>query len=518
MNILAGITRHSHTWEQLLRREGLPWRCVDLSQGGGLAECSVVIVTHALDAAERDSIEQYLRGGGAILGFARHLTGVGGTSGRRAPLQRLMTDGDPAFPSIRVVDLGCDGYLPREANRLRTHQHQHALFAGELLGGAAVLLPFDVQRALVDTRTTSKAFYARWDRLPTELVSVVSRGEIFQLCHHALEYLHVSRSIPYVHLWYFPETAGNVLAFRIDTDGAPRHDIDALYGVLQNARVAGTWFLDVAAHEPWLPHFAALTGQELGVHCYEHRVDPDPGRQRAQWDRALAMMRQAGFSPIGVAAPYGTWTPSLGSVIDELGLLYSSEFSCAYDTLPLFPEVHDRVFRTLQVPIHPISIGSLRRAGATSQQMTEYYRSTIDAHWARDIPLIFYHHPTHRHWDVIEAILEQGRSLNAAPMRLGDWAQWWLGRAATEAGFEVRESVLRVSHAAALTHARVGIRVALTSEHALLLSPQETILLDSREGTPHPRAHIPDDLHRIRETDPRRLLGDLYTAILRRLK
>ncbi|MCC6397171.1 MAG: hypothetical protein IT282_09135, partial [Bacteroidetes bacterium] len=102
--------------------------------------------------------------------------------------------------------------------------------------------------------------------------------------------------------------------------------------------------------------------------------------------------------------------------------------------------------------------------------------------------------------------------------RLGDWAQWWLGRAATEAGFEVRESVLRVSHAAALTHARVGIRVALTSEHALLLSPQETILLDSREGTPHPRAHIPDDLHRIRETDPRRLLGDLYTAILRRLK
>jgi hypothetical protein len=225
---------------------------------------------------------------------------------------------------------------------------------------------------------------------------MVSRGEIFQLCHHALEYLHHCRSLPYVHLWYFPEMAPNILAFRIDTDGAARYDVDALYDVLSNAGVAGTWFLDVAAHEPWLPHFATLAGQELGVHCYEHRIEGDPDRQCAQWGRALAMMRHAGFAPQGLAAPFGAWNPGLGSAIDWLGLLYSSEFSYAYDTLPLVPEDVDRAFKTLQVPIHPISIGSLRRTAATSKQMVDYYRSTIGAHWTRDIPLFFYHHPSHR--------------------------------------------------------------------------------------------------------------------------
>ncbi len=491
---------------------------MNLSDGEGVPECSLLIVTHTLDATERDTIEQYLRSGGAILAYARHVAGVGGTSVRRERLHYILSEGDPVFPSIRVIDLGCEGHIPREANHLRTHQNQHAIFAGPLLGGSAVLLPFDVQRVLTDVRTTNKAFYSRRDRLPTERVSLVSRGEIFQLCHHAFEYLHHSRSLPYVHLWYFPETAGNVLAFRIDTDGAARHDIDALYSVLRNAQTEGTWFLDVAAHEPWLPHFSTLAGQELALHCYEHRIEADPGRQAAQWGRALAMMRQAGFAPHGVAAPFGTWTPALGKVIDGLGLLYSSEFSYAYDTLPLLAEADDRIYRTLQVPVHPISIGSLRRAGATSRQMIDYYRSTIDAHWARNIPLVFYHHPGHRHWEVVEALLEYGQTFNVSRMRLGQVAQWWMARGQLEARFEVRESVLQVANADALAEARIGIRVALTEEHSLVLRPAATILLDSREQLVRAQVQVPDDLHRIRAADPRRVLGDLYTAMLRRLK
>lgn len=518
MNILAGITRRSRTWEQLLRREGLPWRSVNLATGEGVAECSIVIVAHPLDAGERDAVEQYLRGGGSLLAYAGHVAGVAGTSVRRETLHYIASDGDNIFPSVRMIDLALEADVPREANHLRTHLNHHAVFAGALLGGTAVLLPFDVQRALADTRTISKAFYARRDRLPTERVSLVSRGEIFQLCHDALEYLHHSRSLPYVHLWYFPGTAPNVLAFRIDTDGAPRHDVDALYEVLRNAGVAGTWFLDVAAHEPWLPHFAALAGQELGLHCYEHRIEKDLERQFAQWERALAMMRKAGFAPAGVAAPFGAWNPGLGEVIDRLGLLYSSEFSCAYDALPLVPEDDDRAFRTLQVPIHPISIGSLRRSGATSRQMEEYYRFTLDAHRERDIPLFFYHHPTHRHWDVVDGLLEHALSLHALPVSMGEYARWWIARDQIDTRFEVRASVLRIHGASALADARIGVRVSLSASHSMILPSEDTILLDSREPSVRKNPFIPDDLRRIREPDPRRLLGDLYTAMLRRLK
>ena len=518
MKIQAGITRRSRTWEQLLRREGLPCRTVNLATGEGMADCSVLIVTHQLDASECDTVQEYLRSGGALLACARHVAGVGGTSVRTEPLHYLASDGDTVFTTVRIIDLGTVGDIPREANHLRTHQHHHAVFAGSLLGGPAVLLPFDVQRVLADTRTVYKAFYVHRDRLPTERVSMVSRGEVFQLCHQALEYLHHRRSLPYIHLWYFPGTAPNVLAFRIDTDGAPRHDIDELYDVLNNAGVAGTWFLDVASHEPWLPHFATLMGQEFAVHCYEHRIEPDLDRQEAQWERALAMMRRAGLAPLGMAAPFGTWTTGLGGIIDRLGLLYSSEFSYAYDTVPLVPEDAERAYRTLQIPIHPISIGSLRRTGATSKQMIGYYRSTIDAHMARNIPLFFYHHPSHHHWDVVDGLLKHALLQDVPGILMGDFAFWWLARGRLSVQFDVRESVLQVGNAEAAAEARVGIHVSLSATHTLLLPSSATILLDSRESTLRKAPHVPDDLRRIREPDPRRMLGDLYTRMLRRLK
>lgn len=516
MNIRAGITGRSRTWEQLLQREGLPWTNVDLTSGDGLAECSVVIVAGPVDAAGRDVLANYLRGGGAILAAAAHVVGLGGTTVREEELAYLVSSGEREFASLRLMDCGVRGAIPREANRLRTPASGQAVFAGPLLGGVAVLLPFDPAAVLADTRTANRAFYARQDRLPSERVSRVSRGEMFQLCHHALEFLHHARSLPYVHLWYYPDDRLNVLAFRIDTDGSSRSDVDALYDVLRNAGVPGTWFLDVSAHESWLDHFAGFEGHEIGLHCYRHRIDTDMQKQSADWMHGLSLLKRAGFNPAGVAAPFGTWTPELGRVIDGLGLEYSSEFSYAYDTLPLFPESDDTTFRTLQVPIHPVSIGSLRRTGFTNAQMTAYFRRAADALFERDIPLFFYHHPTHRRLDVIASLLEHVQSKGITSMRMDDLARWWIGRSALNVSFILRGETLSIAGSAGMQTAHVGLRVSYNPEEDALLSPGAEVNVHTLLRRHRQLARVPDDIRTLRETDPRRAFGDCFASMLRR--
>lgn len=517
MNIRAGITGRSAVWEHILVREGIPWRTLDLAHSVSARDCSVVIVTTPVGPAEREVLTAWLRGGGAILAAAQHVTGLGGTTVRQERIDQIIGGSDRRFPSIRMLDLDMDGSIPREANRLRTQGNTHALFAGALAGGVAVLLPFDPAAAMADTRVANRAFYARHDRLPSERVSRVSRGEVTQLVHHALAFLHHARSLPYAHLWYYPRTQRNVLTFRIDTDGAPQRDIDDLYHLLRTHDIPAAWFLDVAAHESWLSHFATLEGQEIGLHCYQHRQYADAHAQGTDWHRGLTRIRAVGLSPAGLAAPYGAWTPGIARVIDGLGLEYSSEFSCAYDTLPLQPCIEGMVMRTVQLPIHPVSTGSLRRAGYTTQHMTAYFTAAADALLERDVPLAFYHHPTHHGFDVFASLFAHCRERGISPMRMDALARWWAGRAALTPSFSLDGDFLAIGGEETLLAADAGVHIMFPNGEESFITPTHVIDLRTVDRERRPRPVVPDDIRAIREFDPRRAIGDLFVSLLRRL-
>ena len=287
---------------------------------------------------------------------------------------------------------------------------------------------------------------------------------------------------------------------------------------MRESGVDATWFVDVRAHESWLPHFSTLTGQEIGLHCYEHRVAGDPAWNRRQIARGRDLLDAVGLSPRGFAAPYGTWRPDFASIIDEFGFAYSSEFSCAYDTLPLYPEIHDRLFRTLQVPIHPVSIGSLRRIGATAPQMDEYFRSLTAMKLARQEPLFFYHHPAHRHWDVVRHLLEGIRTLGIKPMSMGAYAMWWKDRAGVPLQMSVTKGVLSCSAADTLLRRDLALHAMRSDGTEAIFNPAEQVVLGTLSWQRETSFPNPPDIRRIREIDPRRLLGDLYNAMLRRLK
>jgi hypothetical protein len=517
MKLTAGLVAPSPSWEALLSQEGFPWKHLPADEEW-FDLCSVLVATRRLEGGERDRAARFLQRGGAVIGSAHHFNGLARMTSRRAHLRYIVSDGDPLFRSVRLIDLALPGEIPREANHLRTDANEHAVFAGEMGGGVCVAVPFDVEQAMTDTRAISKAFYSHRDRLPSERVSVVARGEIRHLIRSSLAWLHHVRGLPYAHLWYYPGRSRSVAAFRIDTDGAPREDIDDLYRILHGSGVSGTWFLDVKAHETWLPHFHTLEEQEIGLHCYEHRYGNEPDADRVNINRGYALLRAAGWKVDGFAAPYGIWTPPHSAFIDAMGFAYSSEFSAGYDTLPFWPLLPESTAATLQVPIHPISIGSLRRVGATARDMREYFEHVALDLFARQMPLFFYHHPTHRHWEVVEGIMDSFRNPDVRRMAMIEYVRWWQQRAVLDVNFDVTGHRIVVTNGDLAQAAEVYLHVVAPDGRDALASPGSPIsMTELRYALPRP-VTIPGDLRRIRDIDPRRMLGDLYSSMLRRLK
>ena len=518
MKIRIGLLAPSTAWTQLCEQEGIPCGTVDVSSSATAEEYSILVVNRALGPKDREAVEQYLRDGGGVIGYTLYLQHVAGVEGTEQDVRYLVAEGDTIFPSVHLLDLGVHGWIPHGANALRTDLHTMAVRAGSLGSGFAVVLPFDVDVVFHDGRAVNKNFYFTLDRLPSERVSMVAKGELRHLVHCAFEYLHHVRGMPYAHLWYFPNNFRNVFAFRIDSDGSSREEMDTLYQIGHDHNVAMTWFLDVKSHETWLDHFRYFVDQEIGLHCYEHQTYPTLEWNLKNITRGLHEMQQVGLQPLGFAAPFGIWNPELGKAIDEVGFQYSSEFSYACDTLPLLPESGGTKFKTLQVPVHPICIGSLMRAGYSDARMREYFTMVAAQKFSRHEPLFFYHHPSHRHWNVVEGIFSlAGEGVEI--MTLGAYAEWWKRRIAVRYAADVEGEVVRIHDSGSPFPGDVWLRVTNTRREEVILPAGESIALFSLRWTaPVVPAPPPADIRRIREFDPRKMLGELYDSLVRKLR
>ena len=520
MKIRIGLSRASSSWDQLLHQEGVPGIPVDLRSQLPSDEYSAVIVTAPLDAAGRDAVESFLRHGGAVLGYSAFLEGVSGFTSRMQRVRFMEPSGDlfAGGPGLLDVDDMCA--IPREAQYWRTDDRSPAVFAGQWGGGIVVGLPFDPAAIMADSRAVSRKFFARMERLPVERVSAAGKGGMRYLLHAALEYLHHARALAYAHLWYFPDGRKNLLAFRIDTDGAPLHDVETLRRIGERYAVPFTWCLDVGGHESWLGRFGEMKGDETAVHCYEHRPFRDSASQRADIVQAIAAMSRAGLSASGFTAPYGRWSHYLPDLLESMGFSWSSEFSYLYDALPWYPETEGKRSPVLQVPIHPICVGSLRKAGYTPEKMMTYFRSVISMKALVDEPLFFYHHPTHRHDEVIEDLLDCALRSGGAPVTMGAVAAWWKSRNALRPAIEVDGGVVTCRMAGGDGEkAAVHLRVSLPGHREALVPWQTAVRLDDPDlFSPRLPSSVPADLHRLREFDLRSALGELFTILQRRFR
>jgi len=523
MNIRAGLLRPSPVWRQFMAQEGLDWvelKSAEEIPGGSF---SALIAPSRTSPADVQAIGAYLAHGGAVLGSASALTGL--MESREERLRYILAaDG---FSSAGMIDLETDGLVPREANVLRTPRNTFAVFAGEWKGGVAVVLPFDPAEALSDVRAGFRNFYLNRDRLPWERVSLVGKGGVRRLVRDALIYLHRMRGFPYVHAWYYPDGHPNTFIFRIDTDGAGEEDINSLYSLLDEYRLPASWFLDVKTQGGMLRRYHEFAGHEIGVHCDEHRIFRTESENRANIERAISAMRAAGHQPAGFAAPYGYWDLFLGNVIDELGFAYSSEFSWAYDTLPGAPVTPAGEYRTLQVPIHPVSVGILRRAGCPSAAMAKYFASAVRQRMRTGDPMFFYHHPSHREWGVMRELFKGARDAGVPAMTMGEFAGWWSKRRASRVSVRSERGSLMIEPGKPVADGgnpamdgsnrlaggrewSVWLSVVTADGRHAVVRPSDEIQLAAIEARPLEPPEVPPDVLRIREWDFREFLGQKF--------
>jgi peptidoglycan/xylan/chitin deacetylase (PgdA/CDA1 family) len=514
VKLTVGLTQPSSAWEQILAREGVSRAYVDFLKDRLDQEYSVIVATAAPEADSRKALQEYLSHGGALVGYAGDLGELCGLETRPEHIEYLLADGDG--PDISLLDLDMNGRVARESNMLRTSSGAHALYLGACGGGSVALLPFDVNRCLYDTRPATRQFYARGDRLPFERVSRVGKGEMFLLVHRVLQRLHALRRMPYVRLADFPRGERSACVVRVDTDGASRAEVDELHSLAASHRLPLSWFLDVKSHEEWLQHFTNMVGDEVGVHCYRHQTYDRYAENLVNIRKAKELMVAAGLPPAGFAAPFGIWNPALAAAVDDSGFDYSSEFSYVYDAFPLFPATQDRQFSTLQLPVHPVCLGSLRRVGFTEPQMLKYMTSIIDLKLRRREPLFFYHHPRDRHVRVLDSLFSALAERSGRMTTMGKFARWWKTRLQVRFVAEMKPDTDIAVRAMTDDSDEVFLEVTRPDGYRSRLPCTETINLREvpwEEPAAYPAA--PDDIRRIREFDLRTTVARVYASLLR---
>ncbi len=500
MNLTIGLLKQDAGWELLLTQIGAAWGVYDASQTMSPDSFAVMIVNAAPTTMQHRDLAAYLASGGSILtdnGAARLFLDC--TYSKKHFTSIAPNDCAPFSPAS-ILDIDSTGTVITKSGGYRVDGGTSVQIIANG-AGTVVSLPYAVSPLILSTASRRKNFYAPPDRLPSERVAAVSKGSIRQLVTNILELLHHRRALPFVHTWYYPDGHPTIFTFRVDTDKGSETELRELYDVCARHGVPGTWFVDVQSHERWLDFFSSFSGQEIGLHCYTHETSAVRKNVLANFGTGLHLLREAGFTVNGASAPCGTWNAAVGSVYNELEMAYSSEFSLDYDDLPFFPVTAGGPSSVMQLPIHPICVGSMKRSRYTSLQMRDYFRTCAMNRIVSREPMCFYHHPTHHHLEVFDEIFSLINELKIPMLSYSAYAAWWKKRIAVRPQFTLDNGSITIP---ARASGDVWYRIALPGNEEIITKIDGRLTItEARRVHRHGTAAIPEDILRARKFDPR---------------
>ncbi len=379
------------------------------------------------------------------------------------------------FQNIRPFFVNLALTCPQDANAL-CDQKQNPLIKVEPVGnGHLIIIPDELLYAAAVSRSARIPFPTiAGKRSPTERVCITNKSGIREVLFTLLRWSFLSQNLPFAFLWPFPKAKASWFAFRIDTDFAAPEDVKTLAKLLEKAHLPATWFVETRSVAHKIDQYTFPPGHEVALHCYRHAIYDTVSENRADIRRGMAILLKVGYSPDGYAAPFGEWQPALAKALAEEGFEYSSEFVLSYDDYPFFPIVKDAFSGVLQIPIHPISVGRLRWAKFSEAEMTAYYCAVADELYARNLPIIFYHHPGQNRLSVWEAVFQHiARKTSLHCGTLGDFNKWWKMRNSVSWDIEFQDNTVKIKTAE--PNSAVSLAVISpdeTVQHYPLLSQQ----------------------------------------------
>lgn len=420
-NLSIGLLHYELVWELLLEQIGVSWNTISDIHSLSPASLSILIVNRNLTHSEEELVRQFAHAGGAVLCTIRADTMAGFRAGRKKYITSLFPQRRPEYYFEHICDL----------YQQVVHFENDTLIRSEFVGtGILSYCGIDLAQCYADNRSMRKNFPADARRLPNERTVRCSKNMIRRIVQTHLEFLSHRRNLPFVHKWYYPDNAPTICTFRIDTDKGTKEEIEEIYQICDRHDIPATWFLDVRSHEQWLSYFTTFKRQEIGIHCYDHVVYNSTLLNKENFEKARVRLERIGIRPVGIAAPTGEWNGAVGTAMEQMGMAYSSEFGYDYDNLPSYPVITDRFSSVVQLPVHPVCVGSLRRAGLSPKAMAMYFQSVIDEKIALSEPVCLYHHPTHPPHEIFNEVFEYIHTRKITPMLYREYAQWWNERRA----------------------------------------------------------------------------------------
>jgi hypothetical protein len=425
VNLLVGLLKYEPGWETLLNQIGTPWETIKSLPEISPSSYSIIIINKVPEKNEKEIIERFLSNGGSILTEFKSGKIFIKEKLRRKKISSLL----PSENQFQTFDL-LDIY-----NRciIKGNEAVTVLKSGD--SGTIAQIPFPVNEVFTRVIAKRKNFYFTSERLPNEIVRLQSLGAVRRLIFSVIEYLHHIRGFPFIHKWFFPGNASSVFTFRMDSDKGSQDEIEALYKLFDRYDIPAVWFLDVKSHESWIKYFQKFYNQEIGIHCYEHLSFKSFEKNFNNFLRAAEILKQNNIEYKGFAAPNGKWNYSINEAGEKIGFSYSSEFGFDYDNFPSYPWISERFSSILQLPVHPVCAGSMRRVQFSKNQMIDYFTRYIDKQITLSEPVCLYHHPTHHYNDVFESVFGYINRQNIIKFSYSQYSGWWKKRLSPELKF-----------------------------------------------------------------------------------
>lgn len=420
-HIRIGYLGRNRSWEQLLGQIGVSWDRITPAQPLTVENYSCVIVDHSLDRADQSNLDQYLQTGGAVLDAAG--------SYYPGPVQQTSISvinpkpGDTLFGHVaeipvygQALTLASSGLLDGTVH-IEYSSNRNLAFCG---------LP--VHRLWQEFQHTHKLFGTKQTAITMERVSSLRSHPYFEVVLTLLKVLHDRSGLPFVHTWWHPDPDKHAATCRIDSDYGDLNTMSQLSDSAWQANIPMTWFLHTAHHADQLSNLIKTIpdSDEISLHCYRHFEYKTKEQYRSDISEGIKMLKQSGSEPKGYAAPYGSWTEPLARALSHFPFQYTSEFSYDYDSLPSTSPAS----AVLQLPIHPVSVGSFSRFDASPSEIQEYFNQITKFKRLTHQPLHLYHHPndgTPKQFTELLQLADHGRY---HWMTYSEWAEWWTRRSA----------------------------------------------------------------------------------------
>ena len=295
-----------------------------------------------------------------------------------------------------------------------------------------------------------KSFTGISGKSPTEKVSIIDKGLLRKTIVKALKKRAFDSNLPYLHLAYYPKGYHTIVTFRVDCDVSDKESFFHLLKISEKYSFPLTWFLHLAFQESYIHEIDDIrkNGHEVQLHCYDHETYPSYIENKRNILKGKNIMEKEGFKVSGFVSPFGKWNHSLNRVLEEIKVNYSSEFAIGYDDFPFYPLYKNRRSKILQLPIHPICIGSLRKSGFTNHEMMNYFEKIITSKYERQEPIMLYGHPKNEidnYPDVINFIFTTLKGLpDVWIATYTEYAKWWKKRLSAKYSVSIKGDFLTI--------------------------------------------------------------------------